>query len=224
MSAKKKAIRQKIGGIDKKRTAARAKVECKASEGFVYTFKIALLDWKPLIWRRIVVPEGTLVDLHEHIQTAMGWTNSHLHQFEIRGRRYGVAAHLNADWLDEEERVIDSAKIKLCDLLGSAHPLRKFRYDYDFGDNWQHGVAFEKRQPPEPGVKYPCCIEGAGACPPEDVGGVWGYADMLEALEDPEHPEHENYMDWIGDDYDPDEFEAAAATKAMRKGLPRWLD
>lgn len=221
MAAKKKAVGKKIGSAKLPRKTQRP---ANKADTAIYQFKITLLGWKPLIWRRILVPEGTLVDLHEHIQTAMGWTNSHLHQFEIRGRRYGIPAHLNADWFDEEEKALDSAQITLRDLFGGPRPSRTLRYNYGFGDSWEHEVDFEELLAPEPGVKYPCCIEGAGACPPEDIGGVWGYAEMLEALAKPKHPQRQWYLECVGDEFDPDAFDAAKATKAMRKGLPAWLD
>ncbi|MBA4106723.1 MAG: hypothetical protein C0485_13285 [Pirellula sp.] len=221
MAAKKKAVSKKIAAA---KSTRKKKAPAKTADSAVYQFKITLLGWKPLIWRRILVPEGTLVDLHEHIQTAMGWTNSHLHQFKRGDRHYGIPAHLNEDWLDEDEKALDSAQVTLRDLFGGTRPSRTMHYEYDFGDGWEHEIDFEELRAAEPGVKYPCCIEGAGACPPEDVGGVWGYAAMLEAIENPKHPEHEHYIEWVGEEYDPDEFDVAKTTKAMRKGLPAWLD
>jgi hypothetical protein len=188
----------------------------------VYRFKITLLESRPPIWRRILVPDGTLDELHESIQTAMGWTNSHLHQFEIRGRRYGAPDLLDDDCGDAD--FINSRETKLSELLGGKRPPRTFHYMYDFGDGWEHQVAFEGIQPTEAGKKYPCCIDGARACPPEDVGGVWGYPGFLEAIRNPKHEEHESYMEWIGGEFDPEAFSAAETTKAMCKGLPNWRD
>ncbi len=198
----------------KKRSSAKTRT--------VYQFKITLLDSEPAIWRRILVPDGTLDDLHEHIQAAMGWTNSHLHQFEIRSRRYGDPDLLGDD-LGEVD-YISSLETQLSDLLSGKRPPRKFHYVYDFGDGWEHEIAFEGAQPAEPRKRYPCCIDGARACPPEDVGGIWGYPEFLKALQDPEHEEHEMYSEWIGSEFDPEAFNAADATKAMRRGLPNWRD
>ncbi len=200
----------------KKRPAA------KAQERVVYQFKITLLESRPPIWRRIMVPNGALDELHEHIQSAMGWTNSHLHQFEIRGRRYGDPELLDDGFGDAD--FISSLETQLSDLFGGKRPPKKFHYMYDFGDGWEHQVEFEGATPPESEKKYPCCIAGERACPPEDVGGVGGYENMLIALADPSHEEHETFIEWIGDEFDPEIFTAAEATKSMRRGLPKWRD
>lgn len=200
----------------KKRPAA------KATERIVYQFKITLLETQPPIWRRILVPDGTLDDLHEHIQTAMGWTNSHLHQFEIKGRIYGDPELLDDGMGDIE--FVDALESKLSNHVGGRRRLKKFTYTYDFGDGWEHEIVFEGAAPAEAGKKYPCCIDGKRACPPEDVGGVWGYPEFLEAIRNPKHEEHESYLEWIGGAFDPEAFSAAEATKAMKKGLPNWRD
>ena len=204
------------------RRVATPKKHPAAKERIVYQFKITLLDSKPTIWRRILVPEGTLDDLHESIQTAMGWTNSHLHQFEIRRRRYGDPELLDDEWSDA--KVTSSLETQLSELFSSKRPPRKLHYMYDFGDGWEHEVEFEGAAPAEAGKKYPCCIEGARACPPEDVGGIWGYPEFLEAIRNPKHEQHEFYLEWIGGAFDPEAFSAAEATKAMRKGMPNWRD
>jgi len=187
-----------------------------------YQFKITLADSQPSIWRRIIVPDGTLDDLHEWIQAAMGWTNSHLHQFEIRRKLYGDPMMLEADLYDIP--LIDTRETTLADLFDKARPPKKFSYEYDFGDGWQHEIEFEGIKPAPAGKKPPCCLEGQRSCPPEDVGGVWGYADFLTAIREPEHEEHEHYLEWVGGDFDPEEFSLAEATKAMRTGLPSWHD
>lgn len=192
----------------------------KTAKQVCYQFKVTLAESQPPIWRRILVPEGTLDDLHEWIQTAMGWTNSHLHQFEIRKRRYGDPDLLEADWYDEQ--VINTLDTSLADLFDCPRPVRRFIYEYDFGDGWLHGVEFEGLKEIPRGKKPPCCVEGQRSCPPEDVGGVWGYEEFLSAIGDAEHEEHEQYLEWVGDDFDPEEFNLAKATRAMRKGLPDW--
>jgi hypothetical protein len=200
----------------KKRTAVKSKIQV------AYQFKITLLDTRPKIWRRILVPDGTLDDLHECIQTALGWTNSHLHQFEIGRKRYGDPELLDDDWSDS--KITSSLETQLSELFGGKRPPKKISYMYDFGDGWEHLIEFEGAVPPESGKKYPCCVEGARACPPDDVGGVCGYAHFLEAIGDPKHEEHETYLEWIGGEFDPEAFNAAETTKAMRKGLPNWRD
>lgn len=202
--------------------AARPKSTTK-KPSVIYQFKITLLGVTPPIWRRIQVPDGTLDDLHEHIQTAMGWTNSHLHQFMIRGHRYGDPQLLD-NGFEDKDALLDSTETELSVLLAKARKSMKFGYQYDFGDSWEHEVVFEGPIAAEPGVRYPRCVEGARACPPEDVGGVWGYADFLAAIRNPKHEEHETMLEWIGGKFDPDKFSAVAATTEMRRGLPNWRD
>ncbi len=188
----------------------------------IFRFKVVLMDSQPAIWRQIEVPDGTLDDLHEHIQTAMGWTNSHLHQFVIDDECYGDPELLN-DGLYERE-TIDSTQTQLGLLFGKARRGMRFRYQYDFGDGWEHEVIFEGCFALEPSVKYPRCADGARACPPEDVGGMWGYADFLDAIRDPRHENHKDMLEWVGRRFDPEKFSATAATKEMRRGLPDWRD
>ena len=162
----------------------------------LYQFKITLLGIKPPIWRRIKVKDCTLDKLHEHIQTAMGWTNSHLHQFEIGGERFGDPELLD-DGFDDFE-CIDSTVTKLSEVVPKTGKRCRFKYEYDFGDCWEHEVTFEGCVKAEPDGRFPLCLEGARSCPPEDVGGVWGYEEFLEALADPEHEQHEDFVQWAG--------------------------
>jgi hypothetical protein len=186
----------------------------------IYQFRITLLDAPRPIWRRIRVRDGSLDNLHEYIQTAMGWTNSHLHHFRIGGVPYGDPLLMGENFGEFEYR--DSTTTLLSQLMPrDGKPLR-FEYEYDFGDSWQHEVLFEGRSPPEERELYPRCLEGEGACPPEDVGGVWGYADFLEAIADPDHEEHDDLLRWAGGRFDPDAFSPAAATRRMKQGLPDW--
>jgi hypothetical protein len=197
----------------------RPKQRRQPKDGVLIQLKISLLDITPTIWRRIQVKDCTLDDLHEHIQTAMGWTNSHLHQFEIKGRRYG-----NPDVLDdgfEDFECIDSTEAMVSHVLPKSGKRYRFQYIYDFGDEWRHEILFEGYPPLGMGKKYPVCLEGERACPPEDIGGPWGHADYLEALADPEHELHDEYMEWTGA-FDPEAFSTEQTTKAMRKGLPKF--
>jgi hypothetical protein len=186
----------------------------------LYQFKITLLDTQPPIWRRIQVKDGTLDKLHEHIQTAMGWTNSHLHDFKIGGKDYGDPLLLEENF--EEFDYGDSTTTKLSDILPRSGRRFRFEYQYDFGDSWQHEVLFEGCLRAERGKRYPVCLEGARACPPEDVGGVWGYQDFLEAIADPENEEREGLLEWAGGEFDPEAFDPAAATREMRRGIFDW--
>lgn len=185
----------------------------------LYQFKIMLLEFAPLIWRRIQVRECTLDKLHEHIQTSMGWTNSHLHQFEIDGERFGDP--LLIDRGDDDHDSIDSTVTPISEIIPKDGKRFSFRYEYDFGDCWQHEVLFEGCLRAAKGERFPLCVEGERACPPEDVGGVWGYAEFLEALTDRDHEQHDEYLKWAGP-FDPEAFDANRATKAMRRGLPNW--
>jgi hypothetical protein len=187
----------------------------------LFQFKITLVGIQPPVWRRIQVADCTLDKLHEHIQTAMGWTNSHLHQFMINGERYGDPALLDDEFGDFE--CIDSTVTRLSAVFPTDGKRFRFMYEYDFGDGWEHEILFEGCPPLEQGKKYPLCVEGERACPPEDVGGVWGYAEFLEAMADPKHERHDELSQWAGP-FDSEIFDPADTTKAMKKGLPNWRD
>jgi hypothetical protein len=188
----------------------------------VYQFKITLKEIEPPIWRRIQVKDCTLDKFHEHIQTAMGWTNSHLHQFKIGGVRHGDPELLHEGWQDEEPPV-NSLQIKISKIVPADGKRFQFDYEYDFGDDWQHEIVFEGCLRAEKGVRYPLCLEGERACPPEDVGGTGGYEEYLEAMANPKHEEHESFMEWRGP-FDPEKFDAQTVTKRMRRGLPDWRE
>ncbi len=169
----------------------------------IFQIKLALRNSKPNIWRRLLVPSNLLLsDFHKIIQTAMGWTNSHLHQF-IKNKTY-YSVKMDDDFWDEGIS-IDYKKIKISDLLKLEK--EKIIYEYDFGDSWEHDVILEKILPFDNKLKYPVCLAGKMCCPPEDCGGVWGYMDMLEILKQPEHEEYESFVEWLGDDFDPKYFE-----------------
>jgi hypothetical protein len=188
--------------------------------GLAYQFKITLLGVKPPVWRRIQVQDCTLDTLHEHIQTAMGWTNSHLHHFR-------VGEHLFADPMLMEENFedmdyVDSTTTMASDIVPKSGKQFRFLYEYDFGDSWDHEILFEGCPKADAGRQYPVCLEGERACPPEDVGGMWGYTEFLEAIGNEKHKRHEELLEWIGGSFDPEEFDPAKATKAMKQGLPDW--
>jgi hypothetical protein len=199
--------------------AAKGRMKTELTVGMLFQFKITLLDIKPPIWRRIQVQDCTLDKLHEHIQTAMGWTNSHLHQFEIKGQRYGDPELLDEGF--DDFGCEDSTTTMVSEVLPKTGKRFAFKYEYDFGDSWEHEVLFEGRPTADPKAKYPLCVEGERACPPEDVGGTWGYETFLAAKDDPDHEEHEMYSEWCPD-FDPEAFDAKKATKEMKNGLPDW--
>lgn len=185
----------------------------------LYQFKITLLESQPPIWRRIQVKDSTLDKFHERIQTAMGWTNSHLHQFEIDGERFGDPELLDDGFEDFE--CVDSTVTKISEIVPRDGKRFRILYEYDFGDGWEHEVLFEGCLKAEKGGRYPLCVEGERNCPPEDVGGVSGYAEFLEAIDNPDHEEHDRMIEWAGQ-FDPEVFDAGDTTKAMRRGLPDW--
>lgn len=196
--------------------AARQPGQASGGKAAIYRFKIVLQDSDPAIWRRIETKDVSLEQLHELIQTAMGWTNSHLHQFEIAGSLYTDRRFMMDDF-----GAIDYSGLRISDLVTKHENKLRMVYEYDFGDSWQHEVVLEKVTESEPGIRYPRCIDGERACPPEDVGGVYGFADYVEAITNPSHSEHDDYLEWNGP-FDPTEFDAAKATRRMRKGLPTW--
>ena len=147
--------------------------------GTIYQFKVTLKESDPPIWRRFQVPDLTLGELHDVLQVVMGWDDSHMHQFIVNGKYYGQSESDDLDLEVEDEDGILLSQI----FTGKKKP--RIVYEYDFGDSWQHEITLEKTLEPEPKVKYPRCVEGARACPPEDCGGAWGYADFLEAIRTP---------------------------------------
>jgi hypothetical protein len=184
-----------------------------AKGGAIYQFKVTLKDSDPPIWRRIQVPDCTLGQLHYVLQVVMSWEESHLHQFIIRGAYYGPQDPDHMDW-DMETH--DEEELPISQIVKMGRKTR-FTYEYDFGDSWQHEIVLEKTLEPEPDVGYPRCVEGARACPPEDVGGIWGYADFLEAINDPKHPSHRDLRTWIGGKFDPEKFSADKVNKELRR-------
>ncbi len=185
----------------------------KGTEARIYQIKVALQGIKPPVWRRLLVPGSTpLRKLHDILQVALGWTDSHLHQFEVRGKTYGVPDPDFANDMRSDARVpLDQVLVQEKDAM---------IYEYDFGDGWRHKIVLEKILPPNPETRVPLCIAGARACPPEDCGGVWGYANLLEAMADPSHPEHADMLEWLGDKFDPGHFnvERVNAILAPKRG------
>ena len=162
-----------------------------------YQLKISLNGAKPPIWRRLLIADSVSLDqFHDAIQIAMGWTDSHLHQFVAGGDCYGMP---DADFDDLD--MLDESRFKLGQIIKKEKD--SIIYEYDFGDGWEHKITLEKILPFDPKAILPNCVAGEGACPPEDVGGIWGYHEFLEALGDPKHPEHEEYMDWVDGEFDP---------------------
>lgn len=184
-----------------------------SAETQIAQLKITLKHLKPPVWRQVQVPSSmTLENLHWVVQLALGWENSHMHHFKVGKTYYGT---LYPDDFDGTTETKDERKVTVGEVL--AKPKAKIEYEYDFGDSWEHEIVLEKVLLPEQGVKYPVCLDGKNACPPEDCGGVWGYANLLEVIDDPEHPDHEETMEWLGEEFDPEAFSVEAVNKALRK-------
>ena len=177
----------------------------------VYQLKITLKYIEPSIWRRVVVPSTiTFAKLHQVIQVAMGWTDSHLHQFIVGDKYYGEA---DPEFSFEGPKIYSERSNRLEKVIPNEKT--KFLYEYDYGDDWLHEIVVEKISKREPRIKYPVCLDGERHCPPEDCGGPPGYMDFLEALEDLNHPEHDEYLDWVGGDFDPEEFNVDEVNNAL---------
>ena len=164
-----------------------------------YQIQIALKGVKPKIWRRVLVDSDiSLNDFHNIIQAAMGWTNSHLHSFSD-----GFEEYAPEDL--EIDDTIDSETVKLDEILQVEKD--KITYEYDFGDGWEHNIILEKILLPDTKLQMPRCIAGKRNCPPEDCGGIWGYEDLLEIINQPDHEQYKEYKDWLGDEFDSEYFD-----------------
>jgi hypothetical protein len=178
----------------------------------LYQLKVTLQDIHPPIWRRILVWEdATLAQVHRILQIAMGWEDSHLHQFEIGRRIYSVP---DPDDDIYEREVIDESRVRLKAVVPRVGA--RLVYLYDFGDSWRHDLLLEAIVLPDPKVSYPRCLAGERSAPPEDVGGRPGYEDYLEALSNPQHKEHENVLQWRGP-FDPEAFSLTSVNQQLQK-------
>lgn len=171
--------------------------------------KVELQGIEPPIWRVIRVSSRTsLLKFHSILQRAMGWNNSHQYLFEVDGERYGEPS---ADWGFE---VRDSLKMTLERIFSDGNT--SFLYEYDLGDSWWHEITLLGKVDTE-GEGKPRCIAGARACPPEDCGGVMGYYHLLVALSAPDFEDHDTMGEWVGDKFDHDAFDVAAADRALKR-------
>jgi hypothetical protein len=186
----------------------------------IFQIKVTLDRTHPPIWRHILVPANTtLLKLHDILQIVMGWEDYHLHMFTIQGSIYGDPA-------DDEYGdfgTLDEADYKLHQVINQEG--QRLSYEYDFGDSWDHTLLVEKILLPQEGIRYPLCLKGKRACPPEDVGGVWGYKNFLEAIRNPDHDEHEEYLTWVGGEFDPEAFDLEEVNTSLgRMGRGRSTD
>ncbi|MCK4259151.1 MAG: plasmid pRiA4b ORF-3 family protein [Halanaerobiales bacterium] len=181
--------------------------------GRVLQLKIQLKGIRPPVWRRILVKDDiTFHQLHDYIQATMGWWDYHLYGFKFRGLIIGKPYEEHTMYDREFE---DSRKVKLKDC--NFELKEKFLYTYDFGDNWEHQITVENILQTEKGQVLPVCIKGKRSTPPEDVGGVFGYAYFLDVVSDPEHDDYEYFKEWSEGDFDPEVFDIDEANKALDK-------
>ena len=176
----------------------------------IYRLKITLRGVRPPIWRRVEVPGGiSLLALHEILNETMGWLDGHLHDFTIDGVEYTTP---DEDW-DARRPTEDDSRWRLDVVVSQVGAT--FRYDYDFGDGWEHDVLVEAIGAPVSGVAYPRVTAGRRACPPEDCGGPWGYTELLAALADPGHERHAELADWVGEGFDSEAFSLAETNAVL---------
>jgi len=194
------------------------------SKSSIFQLRISLNESDPLIWRRILIAgDANLGYLHAVIQIAMGWTNSHLHQFND-GATYYTDPDLEDDDFIDEPRPVNEFTVLISDLLSNKDDL--ILYCYDFGDSWDHSVVLEKiLKEHSQYTGYPVCLDGERACPPEDCGGVSGYADLCDIMEDPDNDEYDEMLNWLGGSFDPDAFDVKRANIFLEKVTwkkPSW--
>jgi hypothetical protein len=176
------------------------------ASGEIVRLKVTLRGIRPPIWRRLLMPSSTrLPSLHAAIQRAMGWDGGHLYMFDIGGDSYG-----DPDMVDD---LLDESRLTLGAVQRMG--LKRFTYTYDFGDDWEHVIDIEGTEPAVPGKHYPTCVAGKRNAPPDDCGGIYGYAEALAILGDPSHPEHAEYTEQFGDDFDPEAFSLDAINAAL---------
>jgi len=185
----------------------------------VHRLKVTLRGVRPPIWRRIEVPsEIKLSELAGVLEAATGWMGGHLHAFEAGGVLYETPDGDDLGFRPSR----DERTVRLGDVLPAVK--EKMRWDYDFGDGWEHDVVVEAIEPRGRDAAAPVCLAGKRACPPDDCGGPWGYGNLLAALSDPTHEEHEELAEWVPPGFDPEAFDAEESTAMMRSARPlnRW--
>ena len=175
----------------------------------VYAIKVTLLGTSPPVWRRVLVQRDiTLRNLHKTLQTVMGWTNSHLHQFVSKRQTYSDPKHgLGAG-------IIDENRTRLGDVICT--PRTRLLYEYDFGDGWQHELLLEEVLLGDESFQQ-ICVAGERTCPPEDCGGPSGFAELLKALQESSHPEHSNIREWVGENFAPEYFAADEINRTLSR-------
>lgn len=189
-----------------------------SSAPLIYEVQITLAQIAPAIWRRFMVPASiTLEQFHEAILAVMGWAGGHFYEFWMHGERYGGPDGSG------HSSVAPAAVMTLAQAIH--HRQGTLQYVYDWGDEWWHRITLWNDRPWTPGETVPQLLDGRRTCPPEDVGGVWGYEDFLEAVQNPTHPEHATMLNWVGGRWDPEHFDRATLQRRLTVAAQRggWL-
>lgn len=181
--------------------------------------KVVLDDVEPPVMRRLEIPLSLRLDrLHTVLQVAMGWTDSHLYEFRIKGVGFGIPDP-HGGYGDDP---LDARKATLLDVVEDTGA-KSFKYFYDFGDGWEHSLKIERIAPAVDGIDYPRLLEATGRCPPEDIGGPWGYQEARDALADPTHERHAEIAEWWdADDLDPRDVNTPAIEAELTKLARGW--
>lgn len=177
---------------------------------------VTLDQVEPKVTRCLEVPLDIRLDrLHQTLQAALGWTDSHLWEITAGGVRWGIP---DPDWGDG---LLNGGKTSLAEAIKDTGA-KTLHYLYDFGDGWEHVIKITKIADGAPNLVYPVLIDGSGRCPPEDVGGPWGYGDFLEAIADPSHEEHSHFIEWGPSDFDPDDAQLEDLKTEVERLAKRW--
>lgn len=186
-----------------------------ASGHSAFGLRITLRDVEPDVWRRVLVPGSAKMGaLAEMLLAAMGWNNSHSHVLRVGTTQYVPDIDELDDDDDDEGEAVDEKDVTVLDAL---RQVERFTLEYDFGDGWEHDVQVEELAWYPKGLKFGVCLDGGNACPPDDVGGPSGYAELREAMADPEHEEHAHYLELVGASFDPALFELATANALLQR-------
>jgi Plasmid pRiA4b ORF-3-like protein len=174
----------------------------------VHVLRVSLRDVEPEVWRRVVVAsEMPSPNFATALELAMGWGSTHLHLFAVGGVLFGNTDH-------DAPHLISEKAAKVTHLLPREQS--SLRWDYDFGDGWEHDVVVEAIEPLNPKTQYPVVLDGERACPPDDVGGPPGYEQLLRVLNDPTDEEYEHMVSWAPEGFDPAAFDLVAANRRLR--------
>jgi hypothetical protein len=180
----------------------------------IYQLKVTLLETKPPIWRRLLVPTDLILGkLHDVLQIAMGWHDEHLYEFHVGKQPYG-RPNPDDQWFGFALPTINDRKVRLDEVLPEVRST--LVYTYDMGDSWEHSVVVEKRLPADPAAAYPVCIGGERACPPEDIGGIPGFYRFMELLLSSDEIEREGAHEWVEEDWDPEAFPIDDVNRALQ--------